>query len=493
MEKFDVVRDIAERTGGDIYLGVVGPVRTGKSSFIKKTMELLVLPNITDPNERERARDSLPQSGNGKMVMTTEPKFVPDEGVEIALKETIAFRVRLVDCVGYAVEGAVGYQEEDGQPRLVHTPWHEEAVPFEQAAEEGTRKVIADHSTIGVVVTSDGSVTDLARENYLAPEERVIRELQELGKPFVVVLNTGNPYAQETVDLASQMEKDYDVPVIPINVAELTNEDVYLVLEQVLYQFPVREVVINLPAWVEELETSHWLRLKFEEATGEANAGIRRLRDVDPAMAILQELDVAEDVILRRMDLGSGVATIDLTAPETVFYQVLSEMSGNEVTGKEVIVRMMRDLVHAKREYDKVADGLRDVRSSGYGLVPPVLEEMIFEEPELIRQGNRFGVKLRAAAPSIHLIRADINTEVTPVIGTEHQCEELMHYLLERFEDDPSKLWKSEIFGKSLHDLVREGIQNKLFQMPENAQQKLQETIQRIVNEGSGGLICIII
>lgn len=492
MEKFDIFRDIAERTGGDIYIGVVGPVRTGKSTLIKNFMELLVLPNIQDPNDRERTKDALPQSGTGRTITTTEPKFIPDESVEITIKDNILLRVRMVDCVGYAVEGAVGYAEGD-QARMVHTPWFTEPIPFEEAAETGTRKVISDHSTLGVVVTTDGSITDLPRAAYVAAEERVVGELKELGKPFAVVLNTLKPYAPETAELANRLEEQHDVPVLPVNCAELSLEDIYLILEQVLYEFPVREVVINPPAWVEELDADFWLRAAFRETVERVAKSIRRLRDIDAAMEALEQDEQVREATLQQMDLGTGLATIRLAAQDGLFYRVLSELSGREVAAEEDLLRLWREMVRAKREYDKVEDALRDVRSSGYGMVPPSLEEMIFEEPELIKQGNRFGVRLEASAPSIHMIRADIQTEVTPVIGTERQCEELMGYLLDRFEDDPKKLWQSDLFGKPLSDLVREGIQNKLFQMPENAQQKLQETLQRIINEGSGGLICIII
>lgn len=492
MEKFDIFRDIAERTGGDIYIGVVGPVRSGKSTLIKRFMEQMVLPHIEDPNEHERTRDSLPQSGTGRTIMTTEPKFIPDEGVAVTLHDNINMRVRLVDCVGYAVDGALGYLEDDG-PRLVRTPWFEDAIPFEQAAEIGTRKVIAEHSTIGLVVTTDGSVTDLPRSAYQPPEERVISELKELGKPFVVVLNTSRPYSQTTTELVQALEDAYDVPVIPTNVAELSLDDIYLLLEQVLYEFPVQSVTINLPDWVAELPESHALRARFDQAIAEVSGGISRLRDIDGAVATLSALEIAQDVALRSMDLGTGAAVIDTSAPDGLFYDTLSELAGQEVASRGPLMRQWILMSHAKGEYDKVESALEEVHQGGYGLVPPSMDEMNFEEPELIRQGNRFGVRLRATAPSIHMIRADIETEVTPLIGTEKQCEELMQYLLDRFEDDPQKLWESDIFGKSLSELVREGIQNKLFKMPENAQQKLQETLQRIVNEGSGGLICIII
>lgn len=492
MENTNIFRDIAERTGGDVYLGVVGPVRTGKSTFIKRFMELLVLPNIVDPHDRERAKDELPQSGAGKMIMTVEPKFIPKEAVEISVKNGLKMKVRMVDCVGYTVDGALGYEEESG-PRMVMTPWFEEAIPFQDAAEIGTRKVIADHSTIGIVVLSDGSITEISREAYLEAEGRVLRELKELGKPFLVILNTLYPETLETADLVRNLEEKYDVPVLPLNCAEMNQDDVLNILQEALYEFPVQEVSANLPRWVEELDSEHWLRQELEKVVREAVGNVNRLRDIDQAVEQIQENEFVASSTLEDMNLGTGVASIDVKTPEGLFYKVIEEVSGFQITGDQDILRLMRDLSKAKHEYEKVAPAIEEVREVGYGVVTPRLDEMILEEPELIRQGNRFGVRLKASAPSLHIIRADITTEITPIIGTERQCEELVRYMLEEFEDDPQKIWQKDIFGKSLHDLVREGIQNKLHRMPENAQTKLQETVQRIVNDGSGGLICIII
>ncbi len=492
MEKLDIFRDIAERTGGDLYLGVGGGVRTGKSTFIKKFMELLVIPNIKNVHERERARDELPQSGAGRTIMTTEPKFVPNEAVEINISSGLKFKMRLVDCVGYRVEGALGYEEDDG-PRMVSTPWFEEPIPFQEAAELGTRKVISEHSTMGIVITTDGSVTDIPRENYLEAEERVIDEFKDINRPFMVIMNTINPQSPETLELCEELSEKYDVPVIPVNCGELTQKDILSILERVLFEFPVNEVNISLPQWVEELDHKHWLRQRFEDAVRDTVRHVRRLRDIDNAVENLSDYDFISRVTLNKMDMGTGVAAIDITSKSELFYQVLSEESGFRVEGDHELFRLVKDLSVAKREYDKVSVALQEVRETGYGVVTPKIDEMNLEEPELIRQGNRFGVKLRASAPSLHIIRADITTEITPIIGTEKQCEELVRYMLNEFEENPQKIWDSEIFGKSLHDLVREGIQNKLHRMPENAQLKLQETLQRIVNEGSGGLICIII
>lgn len=492
MESTDIFRDIAERTGGDLYLGVVGGVRTGKSTFIKRFMDLMVLPNMKNVHDRERAKDELPQSAAGRTVMTTEPKFIPNEAVEIQITPNLNVKMRMVDCVGYRVEGALGYEEEDG-PRMVSTPWFDEPIPFQEAAEVGTRKVITEHSTMGLVVTTDGSITDIPRENYVEAEERVIEEMKDINRPFLMLLNSMDADGEETRQLAAELSEKYDVPVIPIDCAQMAQADILNILEKLLYEFPVNEVNISLPTWVEELEIKHWLRQKFEESVRETVKNVRRLRDVNGAVESLADNDFVDQVSLRNMDMGTGSAAINITSTSELFYQVLSEQSGFNIEGEKELFRLVKDLSVAKREYDKVAQALDEVKEAGYGVVIPTLDELILEEPELIRQGSRFGVKLKATAPSLHIIKADITTELTPIIGTEKQCEELVRYMLSEFEENPQKIWKSEIFGKSVHDLVREGIQNKLTRMPENAQGKLQETLQRIVNEGSGGLICIII
>lgn len=491
MEKFDLFRDIAERTGGDIYIGVVGPVRTGKSTFIKRFMEMMVLPNISDPYEKERAKDELPQSAAGKTIMTTEPKFIPNEAVEITVKDNISVRVRVVDCVGYSVEGALGYEEEEG-PRMVLTPWFDYEIPFQEAAEIGTRKVITEHSTIGLVVTTDGSVTDLERDQYIPAEERVIEELKALHKPFLIILNTRTAFAKETRELVAQLEDKYDVPVIPTDCAQLNQDDIFGILQEVLYEFPVKEVKISLPQWVDELEAEHWLHAKFTTLVENVVQHIHRLRDIDSAIDELSGADIVEDVILHDMDLGNGIAVVELTTQTSLFYQVLEELSGFSIAGEHQLLKLMQDLAIAKREYDKFAGALEEVRQTGYGIVQPQLDEMVLEEPEIIRTGSRFGVKLKASAPAVHMIRTDVQAEISPIIGTERQSEELIQYLMREFEGEPEKIWRTNLFGKSLNALVREGIQNKVTNMPENAQNKMRETLQKIVNEGSGGLICII-
>ncbi|NLZ54779.1 MAG: stage IV sporulation protein A [Thermoanaerobacteraceae bacterium] len=492
MEKFDLFNDIVERTGGDIYIGVVGPVRAGKSTFVKKFMELMVIPNISDANYRSRAKDELPQSGAGKTITTAEPKFIPSEAVEITFKDNIKFRVRLVDNVGYTVRGALGYEDENG-PRMVNTPWFEEEIPFQEAAEIGTRKVIEEHSTIGLVITTDGSVTEIPRENYVEAEERIVQELKSIGKPFVMVLNTMRPSDEKTVDLKQQLEAEYDVPVIPLDCQQLSVDDIYKILEQVLYEFPIMEINVRMPDWIQVLQKEHWLRQQFENSVRETMKDVKRLRDMENTIDMFKTYDFINNVKLKEMNLGLGTAEIIMDAKKDLFYKVLSEISELEIASDKDLLELMGELTKAKKAYDKVAKALEDVQKAGYGIVPPQLDEMTLEEPEIIRQGSKFGVKLKAVAPSIHMVRTDIQAEVSPIIGTEKQSEELINYLMSEFENNPSKLWETNLFGKSLNDLVREGIQNKLVNMPESAQDKIQETLQRIVNEGSGGLICIIL
>ncbi|HPT77735.1 MAG TPA: stage IV sporulation protein A [Candidatus Atribacteria bacterium] len=492
MEKFNLYRDIAERTDGDIYIGVVGPVRTGKSTMIKSIMDLLVLPNMENEFERERSRDELPQSGSGRTIMTTQPKFVPNEAVRISIRDNANLNIRMVDCVGYMVKGAVGHMEGEA-PRMVRTPWYDYDIPFEEAAELGTRKVIKDHSTIGLVVTTDGSITEIPRSSYVEAEERVVRELKELDKPFVVVLNTRHPEDEDTLRLRDALEEKYNVPVLVLDVLNLTEDDIYDILSNVLFEFPITEIRLDVPKWVQSLDEDHWLIESIVQSFKKATAGISRVREVQGLSALVEESDYMEAPVIDNIDLGNGNICVRLAAKEGLFYKVLGEECGYEIKGDYQMIGLMKQLAHAKREYDRIADALRDVRETGYGLVPPTMEELTLEEPEIIKQGGRFGVRLRATAPSLHLIRADIETEVSPIVGTEKQSEELVNYLLEEFESDPSKLWESNIFGKSLHELVKEGLSNKLMRMPEDAQIKIQETLQRIINEGSGGFICIIL
>jgi len=488
----NIFSDIAERTGGDVYLGVVGPVRAGKSTLIKKVMDLLVIPNIANNYDKERAIDELPQSGAGKTIMTTEPKFIPNEAVEIEVKDGLSVKVRLVDCVGYTVTSAKGYEDENG-PRMVNTPWSDEPMPFQEAAEMGTRKVITDHSTIGIVVTTDGSITDIPREQYVEAEGRVVEELKAIGKPFVIILNSVDPNDVTTIELAQELESFYEVPVIPIDVAQLSEGTIMQVLEEALFEFPVTEVNVSLPKWIEELEAEHWLRKKFEDSVQDTISKVGRLRDIDQAIELLSEQDFIDEVVLDNMNMGTGMASIEMSAKEGLFYEVLNEVTGYNIEGEHELFRLIKELSTAKIEYDKVSEALERVRDTGYGVVNPIISEINLEEPELIKQGGLFGVKLKASAPSLHIIRTDITAEITPLMGTERQCADLARYITEKFQENPSQIWNYDIFGKSLHELVTESIQGKLQTIPENVQDKLKETLNRIVNEGSGGIICIII
>lgn len=492
MEKVDIFKDIAERTGGDIYIGVVGAVRTGKSTFIKKFMEKVVIPKISRESDRVRAQDELPQSAAGRTIMTTEPKFVPNQAVQISVDEGLDINVRLIDCVGYVVPGAKGYEDENG-PRMINTPWYEEPIPFQEAAEFGTRKVIQEHSTLGVLVTTDGSISDIPRYEYEEAEERVVNELKEVGKPFIMVINSTHPYNPETEALRVELAERYDIPCLALSVEQMEERDVTGVLREVLFEFPVHEVNVNLPSWVMVLREDHWLRQSYEEAVRDTVKDIRRLRDVDRVVDYFREYDFINHAALSDMDMGTGIAEIDLSAPDHLYDQILKEVVGVEIRGKDHLLQLMQDFAMAKREYDQIAEALKSVKQTGYGIAPPRLEDMVLDEPEIIRHGSRFGVRLRANAPSIHMIKVDVESEFAPIIGTEKQSEELIRYLMQDFEEDPLSIWNSDVFGRSLHSIVREGIQAKLSTMPENARYKLKDTLERIINEGSGGLIAIIL
>ena len=488
----NIYEDIAKRTQGDIYIGVVGPVRTGKSTFIRKFMENLVLPNIENEFKRERTQDEIPQSGSGKTIMTVEPKFVPADGVEIKIKDTVSLKVRMVDCVGYIVDGALGHEEE-GKQRLVSTPWSQEAMTFEKAAEIGTKKVIRDHSTLGIVVLTDGSVTGIDRKNYLSAEERVINELKSLNKPFAVVLNTLDPYSESTELLRSELDEKYDVPIVPLNVLAMDEEDIENVMETVLYDFPLNEIRINLPKWVEGLERNHWIKNNIIFTLKQSIAEIGKLRDVDSIVKGFSELEFLEDTEVENVELGEGVISIDLTAKQDLFYNVLEEKSGFKIDGDHQLLNLVTKLSRVKNEYDKIESALYDAKTKGYGVVAPSLDELSLEEPEIIKQGKQYGIKLRANAPSLHIIKADISTEVSPIVGNQTQGEEMIKYLLDTFEENPSELWASNMFGKSLNDLVKEQLQSKLYTMPEEIRVKIQKTLQKIINEGSMNIITILL
>ena len=490
MEDFNIYKDIAERTQGDIYVGVVGPVRTGKSTFIKRFMDLMVIPKIDNAYKKERAKDELPQSGSGKTIHTTEPKFVPNEAVEIALDDGIKFSVRMVDCVGYIVKGANGYFD-DGESKKVHTPWFDYEIPFEDAAEIGTRKVITDHSTIGLVVTTDGSITGIDRDDYLDAEERVVAELKSIDKPFIIVLNSLDPRAEETLDLKQELEIRYGVPVQIMDVANMNENDINDLFTKVLKEFPVKEINIDMPKWIEKLEPSHWLKSNFIDIVKDMCKNISKIRDVKDLLSTYGEdfLGVAD---ISEMNLGDGTVRVKMTPKNGIFYKIISEMCDEELNDESDLIALIKDLHKAKSEYDKVAEAINSVKETGYGLVAPQLSEMKFEKPDIDKQGSKYVVKLKASAPSLHLIKADIQTEICPIMGTEKETQEVFKTLLEQFESDPEKLWQSNMFGKSLETLVQEGLRSKLYKMPDDIQSKIQKTLQRIINEGEGTLICII-
>ena len=492
MDSFNIYRDIAERTQGDIYVGVVGPVRTGKSTFIKKFMDTMVIPKINNTYKKERAKDELPQRGSGKTIHTTEPKFVPNEAIEITIDDDVNFKVRLIDCVGYIVKGALGYLEDD-EPKMVNTPWYEYEIPFEDAAEIGTRKVITDHSTIGLLVTTDGSITGLAREDYVEAEERVVEELKSINKPFVVVLNTKNINSPETEILKNDLEKKYDVTVQVMDVFNMTEKDIEKLFNQVLTEFPVKEINIDMPVWVEKLSPDHWLKKEFFKIVKGMCQNINKIKDIKPIFNDAKNTENLGASALEQINLGDGTAKMLLKPSEDIFYKVLSENCDVNVSSESDLIVLIKELNAAKKEYDKIKDALIDVKETGYGLVAPQLSEMSFEEPEIVKQGSKFGVKLKASAPSLHFIKADIKTEISPIMGSEKESEELVKALMEQYDKDPASLWQSNMFGKSLEVLVKEGLQNKLYKMPEDVQTKIQKTLQKIINEGSGGLICIIL
>lgn len=488
----DIYSDIAKRTDGDIYIGIVGPVRTGKSTFIKRFMEQLVIPNITSEFRRERAVDELPQSAAGKTIMTTEPKFIPEEAVEVKINDNTKFNVRMIDCVGYIVPSAIGYIENEA-PRMVVTPWFEEEIPFAMAAEIGTQKVIQDHSTIGLVVTTDGSISDIPREEYEEAEQRVIDELVSINKPFIIVLNCVDPDSAESQKLAEQMSAKYGNVVIPVNCLALDEESINNILRQVLYAFPIKEINISMPKWITALDKNHWLKCSVMGTIRNAAADMHHVRDVDKLTERISDGDYIDGSRIDTIDLGKGSADVSIDLEKCLFYKIIGEETGIEISNDNDLMPLLKELMCIKKKYEKIENALSEVEATGYGIVMPQLDDLTLEEPEIIKQGGKYGVRLKASAPSIHMMKANIVTEVNPIVGSEKQSEELVMYLMNEFEEDPKKIWSSNIFGKSLHELVNEGLHNKLYKMPVDARLKLQETLERIINEGCGGLICFIL
>ncbi len=491
MDNFHVYKDMEARTKGEIYIGVVGPVRTGKSTFIKRFMELLVIPAMEDENSRNLSRDELPQSAAGKTIMTTEPKFIPKEAAGIELGDGIGVKVRLIDCVGFMVDGAGGPIENGGE-RMVKTPWFEEEIPFTKAAEIGTRKVITDHSTIGVVVTSDGSFGDLGRQNYINAEQTAISELKALQKPFIVLLNSVRPYSDETVSLARSLEEEYGVSVMPINCEQLKKEDVYHILEKVLKEFPVVRLDFVIPKWLEILPGTHPIKAQVIEGAKQVLSQVGQMKDVAGGMEDIHT-DSMKEIRLDRMNMADGCVTMNVVMDDGCYYQILSDFTGLPIEGEYQLMQTLESLAKMQKEYVKVQDALSQVRLKGYGAVTPERSEILLEDPQVIRHGNKYGVKIKAEAPSIHMIKAQIQTEIAPIVGSEQQAQDLIAYIKESSREDPEGIWDANIFGKSIEQIVGDGIHGKISQLTDESQMKLQDTMQKIINDSNGGMICIII
>lgn len=488
----NIYRDIATRTSGDIYIGVVGPVRTGKSTFIKKFMETVIVPNIANEYDKKRAKDEMPQSAAGKTVMTTEPKFIPDEAVTVTLEGGEEFSCKMIDCVGYIVPEALG-NYENGEVRMVMTPWSDESMPFDRAAEIGTEKVIREHATIAVLVTCDGSFGEIGRENYEAAEARVASELKEISKPFVIVLNSAHPESQSAVNLALELEKKYKAPVALVNCLTLDKEDIGHILELVLMEFPVSEIRVKLPSFIASLDKSHPVYKSVFDTVTECAKSIKVTGDISAAFSQAGDNENIKSAYVSRLDLGTGNARVLISAKDGLFYRLISDITGTPIADDADLMQALATFAQAKKKYDKVAKALDEVNETGYGIVVPDIYDLKLEEPRIVKKSGGYGVELRASAPSIHMIKADIKTEVSPIVGTEAQSEELVNFLLREFETDPQKIWETNMLGKSLYELVNEGLHTKLSHMPDDARARLSETLQRVINEGAGGLVCIIL
>jgi stage IV sporulation protein A len=489
--QFDVYNDIQARTGGEIYIGVVGPVRTGKSTFIKRFMDLLVIPGIEDVHSRERAVDELPQAAAGRTIMTTEPKFIPKEAAEITFDDETKVKIRLIDCVGYMVDGAVGHIE-DQHERMVKTPWYDYEIPFTQAAEIGTRKVINDHSTIGVVITTDGSFGELPRANYRAPEERTIGELKHLGKPFIVLLNTNRPYSNDTVKMAEEMSLEYDVPVLPVNAEQLKKDDITRIMEMIVSVFPITELDFYMPKWAEMLPADHWLKVDLITNVRDLFQNISQVKDARQPN-FNTDSEYVKKFKIDKVDMQDGTVAVNVEFDDVYYYKILSDLIGVPINGEYQLISTLKELAAKKGEYEKVAYATDQVRSKGYGIVSPLKDEIRIEDPEVMKHGSKYGVKIKATGPSIHMIKADIITEVAPIVGTEEQAKDLINYISTNAKENPEGIWETNIFGKTIRQLVDDGINSKMNRLTDESQLKLQETMQRIINDSNGGLICIII
>ena len=491
MDKQEIIKNIAARSNGDIYLGVVGAVRTGKSTFIKKVVETLIVPNIEDEYEKKRALDEIPKSAAGKTIMTTEPKFVPNTAAKIHIDD-FTCNIRLIDCVGYMIDKAQGAEDENG-PRMVKTPWYTEEIPFVEAAELGTEKVIKDHSTIGIVVTTDGSIGEFDRNDYIESEKRVIEELKSIGKPFIIILNSKNPSLPETVRISEKLNEDYDVPVLPMNVDQMTEKDMYTILREALYEFPVLEVKINMPEWIAILNPDNKIKQSYIKSIKESVIEIDKLKDIERITDHFLENEDIEKAYLSDVDPSTGIVTVNLTAPPNLYNKTLTDIIKIDVKNKADLLNLFQEFNTAKKEYDQIKYALKMVKQTGYGVATPTIEDMKLDKPEIVKQGPRYGVKLKAVAPSIHMIRVDVESTFEPIIGTEVQSKELINYLLKDQENNPKEVWKSEIFGRSLDQIVQEGIQSKINLMPDNIRFKLQSTLSKVVNKGSNNMIAIVI
>lgn len=491
MEKYDLYYDIKNRTKGMLYLGVVGPVRTGKSTFIKRFMDLMVLPNMEDEHEKERTTDEMPQSAAGKTIMTTEPKFIPNEAAKIKLADDLQVEVRMIDCVGFMVEGASGHIENE-EERMVKTPWFDYEIPFTKAAEIGTEKVIREHSTVGIVVTTDGSFGELERETYLPAEEKTVQELKQISKPFIILLNTNKPYSKETEELAANLQEKYKVTVCPVNCEQLKQEDVHRILESVLFEFPISQLNFHLPKWVEMLEKEHWLKADIIQNARTIMNRIEDMKDVKKEN-LSCDSEYLKDIKIQNRSLSDGMVDFEIQVDDSYYYGILSDLAGIPIEGEYQLIHTLKSLAAMKKEYEKVQSAIESVRYKGYGVVTPNRDEITLEAPEVIKNGNKYGVKIRAEAPSIHMIQANVLTEIAPIVGSEEQAEDLIRFIKENSQESENGIWDTNIFGKSIEQIVEDGIATKLSRISDETQSKMQDTMKKITNESKGGVICIII